>query len=261
MLNWLFTNTPLHYFVQSFWRDEAFSYLLAKKSFMDIFVLNAKDFSPPLYSLLLHIWLKLFGASEIALRSFSFLAFVLVTYVFFLFLTKIFKIKRKWSYIYTALFILNPFLNYYAFEARMYMLFALFALLSFYYLYQFRPVKYFVFTLLGLLTHYFMFFVLVSQVIFAFTARSYKKQDKYFQMKTILRPVLFFIPWVVYLLFQHKFGGEFWIDKPPLETILQIPAIMYIGYEKNLGSYQNWLIPFSVFLFFIISKIKIINIL
>jgi hypothetical protein len=146
------------------------------------------------------------------------------------------------------LFFSNPFLNYYAFEARQYMLFALFALLSFYYLYRFRPVKYCVVTLLGLLTHYFMFFVLISQVVFALTARSYKSRDKLFQLKTIARPVLLFVPWLAFVSFQHKFTGQFWIAKPPLETFLQIPAIMYIGYERSLGFYQQWLLPFSLFL-------------
>lgn len=252
MLNWIFTNTPLHYFVQSFWRDEAFSYLLAKRSFLDILILSARDFSPPLYYLLLHFWLKIFGMSEVALRSFSFLTFAAVGYLFYLFLTEIFKIKAKWAYVYLLLFLLNPFLNYYAFEARMYLLFALFATLSFYYLYQFRPIKYFAVTILGLLTHYFMFFALLSQVVYALTARSYKERDKIFQLRTILQPVLVFIPWLIFVFAEHKFDGQFWIERPLLKTLLQIPAIMYVGYEINLNFYQKWLLPLSLFLLVII---------
>lgn len=252
MLNWIFTNTPLHYFIQSFWRDEAFSYLLAKKNLLDILILSARDFSPPLYSLLLHFWLKIFGMSEVALRSFSFLTFAVLAYVFYLFLTNIFKIKTKWAYVYLILFLLNPFLNYYAFETRMYMLFALFTTLSFYYLYQFRPVKYCVFAILGLLTHYFMFFVLLSQVAYVLTVRSYKDRDKIFQLKTILRPILISIPWLIFVFVEHKFDGQFWIEKPPLKTFLQIPAIMYVGYETNFDFYQKLLLPFSLFLLVII---------
>ncbi len=252
MVNWIFTNTPLHYFIQSFWRDEAFSYLLAKKNLLDILILSARDFSPPLYSLLLHFWLKIFGMSEIALRSLSLITFAAVLYVCYLFLTDIFKIKMRWAYVYLLLFLLNPFLNYYAFEARMYMLFALLATLSFYYLYQFRPVKYCVVAILGLLTHYFMLFVMISQVVYALTARSYKDREKLFQLKSILRPVLIFIPWLIFVFVQHKFGGQFWILKPPLKTFLEIPAIMYVGYEADFGFYRKLLLPLSLFLLVII---------
>ncbi len=253
MVNWIFTNTPLHYFIQSFWRDEAFSYLLAKRSLVDILLLSARDFTPPLYFFLLHFWMKVFGTTEVALRSFSFLTFAAVVYVAYYFLTDILKVKNKWAYVYLLLFIFNPFLNYYAFEARMYMLFALFVFLSFYYLYEFRPIKYFVVTLLGLLTHYFMIFVLLSQIVFVLTAFSYRSSDRSFQLKTIVRPVLFFIPWLIFIFTQHKFSGQFWIEKPLVETFFQIPAIMYIGYESNLGASQEWLLPFSIFLIFIIS--------
>lgn len=252
MLNWIFAQTPLHYLVQSLWRDEAFSYLLAKRGIVDILVLSARDFSPPLYSLILHFWLKIFGSTEVALRSLSLLFFIATAYVFYLFLTNIFKIKIKWAYIYLLLFFSNPFLNYYAFEARSYMPFTFFALLSFYYLYRFRPVKYCVVALLGLLTHYFMFFALIAQVVFALFARSYQSRDKLFQIKTITRPVLLFVPWLIFVFSQHKFSGDFWIDKPPLGTFMQLPAIMYVGYEKNLGFYQQWLLPFSLFLLAII---------
>ncbi len=252
MITWIFTNTPLHYFTQSFWRDEAFSYLLAKRSLWDNLVLNARDFSPPLYTLILHYWIKVFGSSEIALRSFSLVSFVALAYVFYLFLISVLKIKTKWAYVYLLLFFLNPFLNYYAFEARPYMLFAFFAFLSFYYLYEFRPIKYFVVTLLGLLTHYFMLFVLAAQILFALTARSYKSQDRFFQLRTIIRPFIFFIPWLVFVYFQHKFTGQFWITKPPTETFFQIPAIMFTGYESVLDFYKQWLLLFSLILILII---------
>ncbi len=252
MTAWIFTNTPLHYFIQSFWRDEAVSYLIAKRSVWDILILSARDFAPPLYYLLLHVWLKLFGAGELALRSFSYLAFALLGYLFYLFLTEIFKIKTKWAYVYLLLYLLNPFLNYYAFETRMYLLFAFFASLSFYFLYQFRPIKYFAAALLGLLTHYFMFLVIIAQVVYVLTARSYKDRDKLFQLKTILKPVLIFTPWLIFFFTQHKFEGRFWIEKPDFKTFLEIPAIMYTGYERALGFYQNLLLPLSLLLIFLI---------
>ena len=136
MLNFLFTQTPLAFLTQSFWRDEAFSYFLAKKNVLEIIILSAKDFNPPLYQLLLHFWLKIFGPSEISIRSLSLLFFWATLYVCFLFLQEIFKFNFKKSLIYLLLFLLNPFLLYYAFEARMYSLFTFLATLSFYSFYR-----------------------------------------------------------------------------------------------------------------------------
>ncbi|PIW73452.1 hypothetical protein CO005_01355, partial [Candidatus Roizmanbacteria bacterium CG_4_8_14_3_um_filter_34_9] len=68
MLNFLFTKTPLFFLTQPFWRDEAFSYFMAKKNIFEMLLLTAKDFNPPLYYFILHFWMNIFGSSEIALR-------------------------------------------------------------------------------------------------------------------------------------------------------------------------------------------------
>jgi len=83
------------FLVQSFWRDEAFSYLLAKKSILEIITLTVRDFSPPLYYFLLHFWINAFGKSEVALRSLSLIFYWATLYVAFLILTEVFKIKLK----------------------------------------------------------------------------------------------------------------------------------------------------------------------
>src|SRR3990167_3959634 len=146
MLNFLFQKTPLNYLVQSIWRDEAFSYLLAKKNFWEIFSLSAQDFSPPLYPLLLKFWISIFGSSEIALRSLSFVAYLFTFYFFYMFLTKILRTSKTWTIIYSILFFINPFLNYYAFEARAYSLFSLFTIASFYYFLSKKKLPYIVIT-------------------------------------------------------------------------------------------------------------------
>ncbi|MCJ7826492.1 hypothetical protein MUP56_02660, partial [Patescibacteria group bacterium] len=78
-LNVLFKNTPLFYFTQSFWRDEAFSVLLAQQPLSVIFQKTSVE--PPIYYMLLHFWIKFFGTSEIAARSLSFIGFALATIV------------------------------------------------------------------------------------------------------------------------------------------------------------------------------------
>ena len=187
MFTWLFTKTPLIYLVQPFWRDEAFSYFLAKKNVLEIFSFSAKDFSPPLYHLVLHFWINIFGRSEIAIRSLSIIFYWAAVYVGFLILSDILKMKLKKAFFYTFLIAINPLLLYYAFEARMYSMLAFFGSLSFYSLYKKNYKLYLVSSILGLYTHYFMIFVVVSQYFL-------------FKSKKQIQALLAFLPWIVFVL-------------------------------------------------------------
>ena len=201
MFTWLFTKTPFAFLVQSLWRDEAFSYLLAKKNIFQIIILTAKDFNPPLYYLILHYWIKIFGSSEIALRSLSFIFFWATLYAVYLFLSNIFKFSLKKSFFYLLFFLINPLFLYYAFEARMYLMFAFFATLSFYSLYKKNSKLYLFSTIFGLYTHYFMILILVTH---------------YFINKNRgqLKAFLSFVPWLLLVFFQKGIvNGSFWIKR------------------------------------------------
>ncbi|MGB9883604.1 MAG: hypothetical protein ACPLRN_03780 [Microgenomates group bacterium] len=174
MIDWLFTKTPLYFLTQSFWNDEAFSFLMAKKNIFEIISYSAKDYSPPLYYLILHFWIKIFGSSEIALRLFSFIFFWGVVYLGFLFLNEIFKFSLKKSFFYTLLIVINPLLVYYAFEARSYTLFAFLSGVSFYALLKNKKRLYLVSAILGLYTHYFMIFVILAQYLIKKSKESLK---------------------------------------------------------------------------------------
>lgn len=237
MLTWLFTKTPLLFLTQSFWRDEAFSYLMAKKGFFEIIFLTAKDFNPPLYYLLLRYWMKIFGSSEIALRSLSMIFFWATIYVAFLFLNDIFKIKLKRSFFYLIFFIINPLLLYYAFEARMYSMFAFLASLSYFAFLKKNYRLYLFSTIAGLFTHYFMLLVVFSQLFFLIIN---KKNVKNFKKTVVYLSLLFFSPWLVFFLSQNSFPGTFWLARPHLKDIFVIFGIIYTGNEAAF--YPNGLI-------------------
>lgn len=61
MISFLFERTPLAYLVSSFWRDEAFSYLMAKQPLFSLLWSTAQDSNPPLYYLLLKVWMGILG--------------------------------------------------------------------------------------------------------------------------------------------------------------------------------------------------------
>jgi len=249
MLGFLFTKTPLMFFVQSFWRDEAFSYLLAKRNVLEILFLTAKDFNPPLYYLILHYWMKLFGPSEIALRSLSLIFYLGTVYVVFLFLTNILKISFKKSLLYLLLSVLNPLLLYYAFEARMYTMLAFFVTLSYYFFYKKNSLLYFLSSVLGLYTHYFMIFVVFAQAIFLFLTN--KKKTDLNQYLRIIYPLLLFIPWFVFVLLNKNVTSEsFWIEKITFDTVKRFFGTLFTGYEKDYGFFEKLILTLSIGLFF-----------
>ena len=53
------------------WLDEANSVLVANSSLQEIFARLSLDASPPLYYILLHYWMAVFGTSEFAVRLLS----------------------------------------------------------------------------------------------------------------------------------------------------------------------------------------------
>jgi mannosyltransferase len=231
MINFLFTKTPLFFFTQSFWRDEAFSYFMAKKNIFEIIFLTAKDFNPPLYYFILHFWMKIFGGSEISMRTVSFIFFWATIYVAFLFLNDIFKIKLKKAFFYLLFFVINPFLLYYAFEARMYSMLAFFATLSFYYFLKKNYKFYTLATILGLFTHYFMIFVVVGQWLFLWI----NKKGFHFKKSSLYLSGLVFSPWLLFSLLQKNLFSSFWITRPQIKYILGLPVIIYTGIESYIS--------------------------
>ncbi len=247
MFTWLFTSTPLAFFIQSFWRDEAFSFFLAKKNIFEIIVLTVKDFNPPFYYLTLHFWMKIFGSSEIALRSLSLLFYVLTIYIIYDFLKDIFKLNRYKTFTYLLLFIFNPVLIYYGFEARMYSMFAFFATASFYFFITKNKKYYLLISILGLYTHYFMIFVLLSQILYLLISH-----PRPLKLKMVLFPYLVFSPWLIFMILQkNDILNPFWIATAPFKTILFLPFVIFSGYENGIN-FPSLYIYFSIFLLLII---------
>jgi len=224
---------------------------MAKKSVFEIILSTAKDFSPPLYYLVLHYWMKVFGSTEIALRSLSLVFFWATIYVAFLFLNDIFKIKLKKSFFYLIFFIINPLLLYYAFEARMYTMFAFFASLSYYAFFKKNYKLYLFSAIAGLFTQYYMLLVIFSQLFFLIIN---KKRVESFKKNTIYIALFVFLPWFVYFLTQNGFPNSFWISKPQFKDIFGLLGVIYTGNEYSFygntfiqAIYQN-LLYFSIVL-------------
>ena len=259
MMSFLFTKTPLLFLVQSFWRDEAFTYILAKKSIPEIIYLTSMDFNPPIYYILVHFWTKIFGSSEISIRSISFVFYWLTLYVVYLFLKNVFNFSKVKIIVYVLLTALNPFLIYYAFEARMYSLLAFIAALSFYAFITKKDKLYLISTLLGLYIHYFMVFTIFVQAVYKYIIHRKKKFTLSIFKNQILLALLF-LPWLLYVSAHKSFlPAYFWIEKPTIKTILNFLFTTFTGSDKLLGVYFDYgILVSALFLtIIIVGAIKI----
>lgn len=105
---------------QSYWNDEGTSVALASRSLGLILQGASQDIHPPLYYVLLHGWMQLFGRGEVAVRALSALLGAMcvgATYTL---------ARRVWgdrtALLAALLAAVSPLQVYYAQEARMYML-------------------------------------------------------------------------------------------------------------------------------------------
>jgi len=252
LLNTIFTKTSLSFLTQSLWRDEAFTYSLSQQGFGKILFYTAKDFNPPLYYLLIKIWVYLFGKSEIALRSVSLIFYMATLFVVFLILSELFRIGLKKKFIYLLYVAINPVLVFYAFEARMYSMLAFFVAFSFFLLIKKNSRLYIIAVILGLYTHYFMIFVWLGQVIYL---KVYPSREKRHWLYYAI-PIMVFLPWALFVLFQKNSSvyDPFWISLPQIQNLLNLPIIFLTGVKESLLLPYTYL---SVIVCIVISLIVI----
>ncbi|MFO0703684.1 MAG: hypothetical protein U0525_03090 [Patescibacteria group bacterium] len=109
---------------QSLWLDEATSAKVVMKynPFEIVKIFSPYDFHPSGYYIVLWVWSKVFGTSEIALRSLSLLAMFASCIPIYLSLQIISKEKYRTPLIGIMVFLTQPLIWYYSHEARMYSL-------------------------------------------------------------------------------------------------------------------------------------------
>jgi mannosyltransferase len=126
-----------------FWLDEGLSVGIASHPLQAIPAVLRQDGSPPLYYVLLHFWMGVFGRTEAATHALS-LVFALATVPVGLWFGRaLFGTRAGWAC--AVLCAVNPLLSAYAQETRMYSLVALLSLLvsgAFVQTYVFRRRRY-----------------------------------------------------------------------------------------------------------------------
>jgi mannosyltransferase len=166
---------------QSFWYDEAMSVVLADNSLGALLGGQAKDLgNPPLYPVLLRLWMTLFGASDGALRSLS--AVLGAATVPLVYSVGRQALGARTAFVGAALFAFSPFQLQMAQEARTYTLLVLLAAAAMAFLVRALAhprqwawwVAFGATTGLMCLSHYFSFFLALG--LAGYLAFTYRRQ-------------------------------------------------------------------------------------
>jgi uncharacterized membrane protein len=224
----------MNQFTASLWGDEAWAATLAVKPIWEIIKIVSHDTSPPLYYLFLHFWMKIFGTSEAAIRSLSFL-FFLATAVVVFFIGR-YLWDKKTGLLASFLTLVNPFLFIYAFEGRMYALLALTSTLSIYFFLRRQRWPFIFATTAALYTHHFSLFVIFWELLWRLKEIDFKKPKDFFQkFSDFLIIGLLYLPWVYPLYYQTSLvASGFWLGKPTIKTFFQTAEKFLVGDKKNI---------------------------
>src|SRR3954451_13889944 len=112
----------------AYWIDEGLSVGIGSHPLLDIPGVLLKDGSPPLYYMLLHVWMGWFGTSEYATQSLSAIFGLLCVPAAFWAGNVMMGRRVAWAA--AAMAAVNPFLTLHSFEARMYALMILLGIVA-----------------------------------------------------------------------------------------------------------------------------------
>lgn len=224
-----------------FWIDEGLSVGISSHQLAEIPELLRQDASPPLYYVILHGWMKVFGRSEVALHALSLLFAVATVPVAFWAGRSLFGRRAGWTC--ALLACANPYLTRYASEARMYTLMALLALAAvagFLHAFAFgrrRYIPLFIVSLgLLLYTHNWALFLALGLAVSTLPCALVAADKRRLVLDSIVAfglVGLAYLPWLPTLLHQAGHTAAPWSGSPLLREA--IAAIgMAFGDERAL---------------------------
>lgn len=219
---------------QSLWYDEGFSIALAKSSWAKAIAWTAQDVHPPLYYLLLHLWIRLCGDHAFAVRAFSALFGIALLPLMYV-MGK--RLLGQAAGINAALLVtLSPLGLYYSRETRMYTLATFLVLLASYLLLRIVDARctpkrrillwsaYLLTSLAAAYTHYFALPILVSHAIY-FCLWWLTSGRPLPHLREAIAVLMFWIagyaPWAHVLLNRYLYDTGYWAATMPFLVALR----------------------------------------
>jgi mannosyltransferase len=221
-----------------FWIDEGLSVGISDRPLGDIPGALRLDGSPPLYYLLLHVWMSVAGTSEEAVRALSVVFGLLAVPVAWWAARALFGTRTAWMA--AVLAATSPFLTQFAQEARMYALTALLSLVAsaafartFAFAENRRPwaIGFAVALAAMLYTHnWALFFGAACGAAWLFlVARAPAPERRDLLVHGAIAfggALLLYLPWIPITLYQVAHTGAPWAESPTVVALLATPGRM-----------------------------------
>lgn len=215
----------------SLWSDEGISVGIASHPLADIPALLRQDGSPPLYYLLLHLWMKAFGSSVEALRSLSLVLAVAAVPISLWAGRSLFGARAGW--VAAVLATASPYLASQGREARMYSLLVVLGLATVTtFLHAFARRRrgwlpaFVVSLVLVLYTHNWGLFLALGTAVaagYCALAGSDRRRAVGDTLAAFAAVALLYLPWVPTLLYQARHTGAPWARSPSVGDL--VPAV------------------------------------
>ncbi|HUT03666.1 MAG TPA: glycosyltransferase family 39 protein [bacterium] len=227
---------------QSIWQDEAYSVVLAREHVGTIIQRQVEDSSPPLYYVLLHFWIVIFGDSEFAARLPSALCGIGLVAATLLIASRLFGPKVGLGA--GAMLAIAPLAVCYSQEARMYSLTPLLAVISVYLCHLLgenvskRRIAWFIGTTVAMLyTQNYGVFVLVAEGLYLLANRKRRRDPR--PMLALMGVVGAYVPWLLVLSKQVAENTTPWIPQPRARMLFE--TLLHL-------SFKSWRLPSTFFL-------------
>jgi len=202
---------------QSLWYDEIYTGGQNTLPFFEMIRIVLVSPFPPLYHIIMNIWLKIFSFSEFSLR-FPSLLFSTLSIIYIFKLTKE-LFNEKAGLIAALLLSISPYSINYAQEAKMYSLLWFFGVLSFYFFYRFirddkthKLIWYIAAAAICIYTMYIGFIFIIVQNIIFFSFYYKDKSRKWLLGQLAI--IILYLPWLYFFIYNalHKSGIQ-WIPR------------------------------------------------
>ncbi len=235
------------------WLDEALTIEIARLPLSDLPGALRRDGSPPLYYLLLHGWINLFGESDFWVRALSGVISLVSIPLVWLAARRAVRPEAAWAA--TLAFIASPFAIRYATEARMYSLMILLTAAGYVLVRRSleapsRLMHLAVAVMSGalMLTHYWSFY-LVAVTLAVLLAR-WRRDGDGAALKVsgaVMAGGLLFLPWLPTFLYQIAHTGTPW-GRPPSLNVVVSSISSWAGGTSGLGPFLGVILLFLVIL-------------
>ena len=251
------------------WADEAYTLVMIKHSYKEIWRITAADVHPPLYYFILKLLTAPLGYNIFAAKIVSVIPCVCIIALGGIQLRKLFN--EKTALLFMAFVFMFPFILKYSIEIRMYSLAAFFVFANG--VYALRCVKYntkrdwLMFLIFGAAAAYTHYFALISvgiiYVLLLIAAIARRKEMLLRWAVVSAATVAIYLPWLLSFigLLISKPEGDYWIAPITLSTIIQYFKTVFE--VRGLETYSMFfmLAYFAIFIYMMFAKNKSYRIL